>query len=108
MNRTNLTPGVTFLKDGTASIMLWAPKAETAVIVLNDNERLPLNKVEKGYWKLATNTIRPLDTYKFLLNGTKELPDPASRSQPDGVHGPSQAIDLQSYQWRTTNGKLRH
>jgi maltooligosyltrehalose trehalohydrolase len=101
MNRTNLTPGVTFLKDGTASIMLWAPKAETAVIVLNDNERLPLNKVEKGYWKLATNTIRPLDTYKFLLNGTKELPDPASRSQPDGVHGPSQAIDLQSYQWRT-------
>jgi maltooligosyltrehalose trehalohydrolase len=102
MNRTNLTPGVTFLKDGTASIMLWAPKAETAVIVLNDNERLPLNKVEKGYWTLVTKTIRPLDTYKFLLNGTKELPDPASRSQPDGVHGPSQAIDLQSYKWETT------
>jgi maltooligosyltrehalose trehalohydrolase len=102
MTKTDLIPGVTFLGDGTASIVLWAPAAETAVIVLNDNERLPLNKVEKGYWRLATNKIKPLDTYKFLLNGIKELPDPASRSQPDGVHGPSQAIDLLSHKWNAT------
>ncbi|MES2268401.1 MAG: malto-oligosyltrehalose trehalohydrolase [Bacteroidota bacterium] len=101
MNREDLIPGVSFLKDGTASVVLWAPKADTVAIVLNDKEQLPLNKVEKGYWTLATDKIKPLDKYSFLINGSKQLPDPASLSQPEGVHGQSQAIDLKAYEWDT-------
>lgn len=99
MERTNLIPGVSFLEDGTASVVLWAPHAQTAAIILNDNLTLPFHKVEKGYWTLSTDKIKPLDRYRFLLDGTKQLPDPASRSQPGGVHGPSQAVDLTGYNW---------
>ncbi|MFD0764372.1 malto-oligosyltrehalose trehalohydrolase [Mucilaginibacter lutimaris] len=102
MNKEDLIPGVSFLEDGTACVVLWAPKADTAAILLNDKEQLPLNKVEKGYWTLTTDIIKPFDKYSFLLDGTKQLPDPASRSQPDGVHGQSQAIDLKSFEWKTT------
>ncbi len=39
--------------------------------------------------------------YRFRLDGGDSLyPDPASRFQPDGPHGPSQVIDLSAYQWR--------
>jgi maltooligosyltrehalose trehalohydrolase len=102
MSREELIPGVTFLTDGTARVVLWAPKAVTAALVLNDKVQLPLSKADKGYWTLNTNKIKPLDSYKFRLDGTKELPDPASRSQPGGVHGASQAIDLTSYERKTT------
>lgn len=102
MNRKDLMPGLSFLADGAAQVILWAPEAVTAALILNDKEQLPLNKAEKGYWTLNTNKIKPLDSYKFLLDGTKELADPASRSQPGGVHGASQAIDLKSFEWKTT------
>jgi maltooligosyltrehalose trehalohydrolase len=101
MNRINkLLPGVTFLDDSSAHAVLWAPNAETAEIILQHGEKLPLNNGEKGYWTLTTDKLKPLDSYKFLLDGTKELPDTASRSQPDGVHGPSQAIDLSAFTWK--------
>ncbi|HEY0898647.1 MAG TPA: malto-oligosyltrehalose trehalohydrolase, partial [Sphingobacteriaceae bacterium] len=38
------------------------------------------------------------DQYQFLLDGELR-PDPASLSQPEGVHGPSQAVDLQAFHW---------
>jgi maltooligosyltrehalose trehalohydrolase len=37
--------------------------------------------------------------YWLVLDGTNELPDPGSRSQPDGVHGPSQVVDLAQFSW---------
>jgi maltooligosyltrehalose trehalohydrolase len=39
------------------------------------------------------------DRYHFLLDGQGPFADPASRAQPEGVHGPSQVIDLQAYRW---------
>lgn len=39
------------------------------------------------------------DRYVYILDGNKERPDPASRSQPDGVHGPSEVIDAHQFQW---------
>jgi len=39
------------------------------------------------------------DRYKFRLDGAQSLPDPASRWQPDGVHGPSMVIDPSTFHW---------
>jgi maltooligosyltrehalose trehalohydrolase len=107
MNNTNdiKIPGVTFLNNGSASIALWAPNAESAAIVLQNKQSLELNKGEKGYWTLVTDKLKPLDEYQFLLDGNKLLPDPASRSQPHGVHGQSQAIDLLNFKWKATDWK---
>jgi maltooligosyltrehalose trehalohydrolase len=103
LNKTALIPGVVFLEDGSADIVLWAPNADTAAIALPNNDRLPLNKGDKGYWTLNTDHLKPGNSYKFVLNDTKDLPDPASRSQPDGVHGQSQAINLNNYQWKVND-----
>ncbi|MGB8169604.1 MAG: hypothetical protein WCF18_19040, partial [Chthoniobacteraceae bacterium] len=39
------------------------------------------------------------DRYKYLLNEAQSLPDPASRWQPEGVHGPSMVIDPGTFEW---------
>jgi len=92
--------GITFTNDGKANVMLWAPYAQTVKLLLIQKKlTLPMIKKERGYWELQTNQIQASDLYKFLLDGKKELPDPASKSQPDGVHGASQAIDLSLTSW---------
>jgi maltooligosyltrehalose trehalohydrolase len=89
-------PGISFDKNGVANVVLWAPNANVAEVVLTEkNTAIPLVKKEKGYWELTSEDIKPGDQYKFRLDEDKEFPDPASRSQPVGVHGASEAIDLQ-------------
>ncbi|MCU7549672.1 malto-oligosyltrehalose trehalohydrolase [Chitinophagaceae bacterium LB-8] len=92
-------PGVDFHKNGTNEIVLWAPYAVKVETIIDGAERLELEKSEEGYWKLTTDQIKEGSRYQFCLNGSDPLPDPASRFQPEGVHGSSQAIDLKNYQW---------
>lgn len=51
--------------------------------------------------------MKPGDLYWFNVNG-KKLPDPASLSQPEGVHGPSKAIDLLHYVTPDDNNWINH
>ena len=93
------THGITFNEKGEAEIGVWAPLQKSVAISLANNSKLPLIKDEWGYWKASTNKIKPGDLYKVVLDDDKELPDPASLSQPEGVHGHSQAIDLKDFKW---------
>lgn len=95
------TPGVRF-KENWAEIAVWAPHAKKAAIVLNDGNTLDLNPIDHGYWVLTTQALRPGDGYRFKLDGAEPLPDPASLSQPDGVHGASMAVDLHQFNWTDT------
>jgi maltooligosyltrehalose trehalohydrolase len=92
--------GVNFNAQGEAEIKLWAPKAKTVELLLNaDNKKYPLKEASYGYWLLTTPNLKPGDLYQFVLDGKKQLPDPASLAQPESVHGASQAIDLSAFQW---------
>jgi maltooligosyltrehalose trehalohydrolase len=103
-NSSNMQPGIAFSPVGKAKVILWAPYAKKAAIVLPEQQLIiPLNKKDKGYWELESDQIQPNNKYKFLLDDTKELPDPASKFQPDGVHGASQAIDIQTAVWTDQN-----
>ncbi|WP_266364074.1 malto-oligosyltrehalose trehalohydrolase [Tellurirhabdus rosea] len=94
-----LKPGVSF-DSGQADISLWAPLAEAAALFLPDkNQTLALQPAAPGYWRLQTYQLQPGDLYWFVLNGEARRPDPASLSQPEGVHGPSQALDLKNFPW---------
>jgi maltooligosyltrehalose trehalohydrolase len=53
----------------------------------------------QGYHGAVVDDCGVGDRYLFLLDGRGPFPDPASRAQPEGVHGPSQVIDLQAYRW---------
>lgn len=95
------TLGVTFTADG-ATVRVWAPLAQTvSLCTLGQPELIPLQQ-DGHYWKIDTNQLKPGDRYSFVLNGTLERPDPASLAQPDGVHGPSQAVDTAQFVWTDT------
>jgi maltooligosyltrehalose trehalohydrolase len=49
--------------------------------------------------ELPATEVAPGATYLYQLEGQDEWPDPASRSQPHGVHAPSQIVDLRSFRW---------
>jgi maltooligosyltrehalose trehalohydrolase len=93
------TPGIRFNKKGEAEVCVWAPLKKSAAIILADELKLPLTKDDWGYWTASTNKIKPGDLYKVLVDGEKELPDPASLSQPHGVHSHSEAINIKDFQW---------
>lgn len=91
--------GVNF-REGKTAVRVWAPGARD--VALKPVERatpLPLSQEDWGYWTASVDALRPGDKYTILLDGKKELPDPASLSQPEGVHGPSQVVDLGSFKW---------
>ncbi|WPU91917.1 malto-oligosyltrehalose trehalohydrolase [Mucilaginibacter sabulilitoris] len=95
INKRNI--GINFNGLGLAEILLWAPYANKVSIKL-DMKTLSLIKQERGYWTLSTDEVKPGDTYWFDVDG-KQLSDPASLFQSEGVHGPSLAFDLNAYKW---------
>jgi maltooligosyltrehalose trehalohydrolase len=99
MKTSNNRPGIT-LTGNKASIKLWAPKAKNASIKLQESgETLALTSQEYGYWTLDTEQLKDGSLYQIVLDEKGPLPDPASLSQPQGVHGPSEVVDLKTYQW---------
>ncbi|MCF0057073.1 malto-oligosyltrehalose trehalohydrolase [Dyadobacter sp. CY356] len=106
VNTRTRTLGINFNNKGLANVVLWAPEADRVEILLfSSNIKIPLISEEYGYWTLETDIILPGDQYKFIINGDKQLPDPASLSQPEGVHGPSKAVNLKTFAWTDTNWK---
>jgi maltooligosyltrehalose trehalohydrolase len=92
--------GALLRDDGLTDFTLWAPTAQTVELLLLTAvpQRLPLKPLADGLWQ--TTTTAPAGTrYRFVLDGQRERPDPASRCQPDGVHGPSAVVD-QRFDWQ--------
>ncbi|GAB3896929.1 malto-oligosyltrehalose trehalohydrolase [Spirosoma agri] len=95
------TLGVTFTADG-ATVRVWAPLAETLSIRLCQQDLVIPLQNDGSYWQTTTDQLQSGDTYTFVLNNV-ERSDPASLSQPEGVHGPSQAIDTARFVWTDAN-----
>jgi maltooligosyltrehalose trehalohydrolase len=54
-----------------------------------------------GYFRAIVDDVAPGALYRYRIDGQKERPDPASRFQPQGVHGPSQVADHR-FAWNDT------
>ena len=94
------------LNGSQATFTVWAPLSLKVVLELKrDNGRpapefIPMRQEERGYWRIAADNVRIGDRYGFCLDDSHAYPDPASRWQPDGVHGISAVADGQSYHWQ--------
>jgi maltooligosyltrehalose trehalohydrolase len=79
----------------------WAPWAKTlSVEILSPQpETVPMEPRPFGYWEATISNIVSGARYQYVLHDKLKRPDPASRFQPDGVHGPSQVIDPASFRW---------
>ena len=91
----SLPLGAHYQGEQQCSFCLWAPELESAEVhVLTPSERrVPLRKDTAGYFSGFLEGIQPGARYYFRLNGREERPDPGSRFQPEGVHGPSEITD---------------
>ena len=98
--------GVNINEDGSATVVVWAPQAESIELKLEKSgQRIPLVKTLYGYWRQLTRDIYDGDLYKFVIDGKLELPDPASLCQPEGVHGPSSVFNLKQFGWSDNDWK---
>lgn len=95
--------GASYLGEGRSLFYLWAPlPARVALHILSPHEAvMPMERRERGYHQALANGLDPGSLYLYRLD-QKERPDPASRFQPQGVHGPSQVIDG-SFPWQDSH-----
>ena len=95
---TPQTFGAHLLPAGGARFSLWAPDAQRAVLVLDGR---PVDtQVEDGWYLAEAASARPGQRYVWRIDDRLDVPDPASRYQPEGVHGPSELLDPQVYTWQ--------
>jgi maltooligosyltrehalose trehalohydrolase len=87
--------GASYLGEGVTHFLVWAPLCRSvAVHLLTPKDRLlPLAPRDGGYYEGTFAGVPPGSVFLYQLDGKLERPDPASRCQPQGVHGPSQVID---------------
>ena len=93
--------GSNYLGDGRCEFTVWSPAhEEVAVQIVSPTHRLlPMQKDEWGYFKVLAEDIEPGTLYFYKLLGEADKPDPASHSQPQDVHGPSEVIDQTKMSW---------
>jgi len=83
--------------EGGFTFRVWGPRARRVTVSYLDRgaRRVPLEKEATGYFVGADPAARAGDRY-WLSVDRHRLPDPTSRSQPDGVGGPSALVDLRA------------
>lgn len=100
--------GAHYSNKGECEFTVWAPflKGVDLKIVSPRKKIVPMEKDALGYWRTKVDDMSPETLYFYRLEDDRDRPDPASHSQPKGVHGPSRVIDHSLFRWtdRTWSG----
>ena len=98
--------GAEILDKRQVRFRLWALKADEVSVELPSNT-FPMSRLDKGWFELITSEVRPGTPYQFRIDQGCSVPDPASRYQPLGVHGPSEVVDPRAFAWKHTDWRGR-
>jgi maltooligosyltrehalose trehalohydrolase len=96
---------------GGAHFRVWAPSRKTVEVMLERSGAgggavpYELDREGNGYFSGIILDAAPDTLYRYRLDRKNSYPDPASRFQPNGPHGPSQIIDPGEFGW--TDGNWR-
>jgi malto-oligosyltrehalose trehalohydrolase len=93
--------------DGAVRFNLWAPVIDHVALEISGCDPLPMKHLGEGWYQLVTGGASAGDRYRFVLPDGMKVPDPASRYQPEDVHGPSEVVDPASWSWDDTAWKGR-
>jgi malto-oligosyltrehalose trehalohydrolase/4-alpha-glucanotransferase len=100
--------GAELRPDGKIRFRVWAPGHELIRVAIDGRaDTAPLVALQDGWHELITHHAEPGSRYWFVLPDGKRFPDPASRFQPEDVHGPSEVIDPSAYAWEDTEWRGR-
>jgi maltooligosyltrehalose trehalohydrolase len=103
--RRRLPVGAEVLPGGGVHFRVWAPLRRKVEVVLEASQGLrapqkfELEEEPDGYFSGAVEQAGAGALYRLRLDGEDSFPDPASRFQPEGPHGPSQVIDPCGFNW---------
>ncbi len=79
---------------------VWAPLARRVEVELGDGRLLEMQAEAGGVWSALLAGGGAGTRYRYRLDRGASFPDPYGRGLPDGVHGPSEVVDLDAHQWR--------
>ncbi|MBY3035043.1 MULTISPECIES: malto-oligosyltrehalose trehalohydrolase [Rhizobium] len=99
---TQMTFGPVFTAEGIL-YRLWAPLHESVSLKLEGAPPRPMQASEDGWHRCTVPEADVGTLYRFVLPDGSEVPDPASRFQPQDAHGPSEVVDLSFYRWKTSD-----
>ena len=96
--------GATYLGSDRCQFIVWAPIVQKVEVHIVSPEEwiVPLVRGERGYHQSVVEGVEPGCQYYYRLDSEKERPDPASRFQHEGVHGPSQVVGSY-FPWQNQN-----
>lgn len=100
--RRKTVQGAEILRAGV-SYRVWAPSVDALSVWITSAGRtrtLTLKKDRQGFHSTLDGEGRAGDLYKYQFPDRHRFPDPASRFQPEGVHGSSEVIDPARFRWR--------
>ncbi|HEX3460852.1 MAG TPA: malto-oligosyltrehalose trehalohydrolase [Acidimicrobiales bacterium] len=85
----------------SCSFGVWAPNANRLSLCLGEDAStvVEMRAAADGYFRALVPECPPGTRYRYRLDGGTALADPASRSQPDGVHGSSEVVDVRGHRW---------
>jgi len=94
--------GAELSAEGGVRFRLWASAAQRVELLLYERggaRALPMRSIEGGWFELTTDAAGPGSRYRYRIDGQLDVPDPASRFNPEDVHGPSEVIDPARFEW---------
>ncbi len=106
-SRSHAMPfGAALHRDGVL-FRLWAPGAAEVAVALDGRAPVPMKARKAGWHEQLIADAHPGTLYRFAVGGGLLVPDPASRFQPQDVHGPSEVIDAAAYDWQDASWRGR-
>lgn len=91
--------GAHLLDATSARFALWAPDARSVSLQLERQPAIELLPEGDG-WFTGLAPCQAGSRYRYQIDDRLEVADPASRYQPEGIHGPSQVVDVAGYPWQ--------
>ena len=98
--------GATVLPGGGVRFRLWAPAAN-AVDLSFQGQFIPMERREENFFEKTIPAAKAGDLYRYRIDRGPQVPDPASRFQPQDAEGPSEVIDPAAFPWEDDGWKGR-
>jgi 1,4-alpha-glucan branching enzyme/maltooligosyltrehalose trehalohydrolase len=92
--------GAQFTEPGGVRFRLWAPALPGVLLRLGEAPPQPMTALPGGWFERVCDAVPAGSRYCYEIGDGLCVPDPASRGNPDGVHGPSVVVDPGAFAWQ--------